>query len=149
MGAPDETVRAAMAEAATGDQTSYLRAVASLCTTRLLLPIGPADDGDLSAILLESASGPKAVIVFTGADLFGAWAPGARPVPCTLDDVAATAIETGSKAVVIDCNGEHPLVLEAELLQALAQGRRLVELAEGGFGWMFVQPDSPPEARHP
>jgi hypothetical protein len=42
-------------------------------------------------------------------------------VPCTLDDVAATAVETGSTAVLVDLPGPHPVVIERELIDELAQ----------------------------
>lgn len=148
-GAPDPSLRAVLAEAyADGD--AYLRAVAALCGGRLLLPIVATGDehgdgpdpnrhAEMAAVLMESASGAKGVVVFTGVDLFSAWRPDARPVPCTLDDVAATAVETKSSAIVIDVNGPNPLVIEGDLITQLAAGRRLVALDDGGFGWLSVQ----------
>ena len=147
-GAPDPAVRAILADADSGG-SAYPRAVAALCTSRLLLPIVATGDegGDgpdptrhaaMAAVLLESAAGQRGVVVFTGIDLFSAWRPDARPVPCTLDDVAATAVETGSAAIVVDINGPHPLVIEGDLIAQFAAGRRLVELKDGGFGWLSV-----------
>lgn len=136
-GAPDPAVREALAAAASGEREAYLHAVAALCTTRLLLPIGPAQDGDLAAILLASPQGRRAVVVFTGADLFAGWAKDARPVPCTLDDVAATAVETGAEAILVDPGAGHAVALEGEVVRHLAAGRRLVALRDGGWGWMF------------
>jgi hypothetical protein len=135
-GAPDPQVRAALAAAHAGD-TAYARAIAELCTARLLLPI-VAEGDETSAVLLESASGGKAVLVFTGLDTLAAWRPDARPVPCTLDDVAATVLEVHGAAIVIDVEGPFPLVIEGPLVDELARGRRLVELPDGGFGWMFL-----------
>ncbi|WP_454229196.1 SseB family protein [Propioniciclava flava] len=127
---------------------SYPRAIAALCTARLLLPIvaagdesgdGPDPDrvAEMAAVLVRSESGDTAVPVFTGLDALTVWKADARPVPCTLDDVAATAVETSSTAILIDLPGPHPVVIERELIDQLAQGRRLVELPDGGFGWMF------------
>ncbi|QIK73203.1 SseB family protein [Propioniciclava coleopterorum] len=151
-GEPDPALRAILARAYDGEQ-NYPRAVAALCTARLLLPIvaegdegGDAPDPDrhaeMAAVLVRSAAGDTAVPVFTGLDALTSWNPKARPVPCTLDDVAATAIQTGSMAVLIDLPGPHPLVIERGLIDELAQGRRLVELPDGGFGWMFRDPDA-------
>ena len=154
-GDPDPQLRAVLAQAYAGEQ-NYPRAVAALCTARLLLPIvadgdeggeGPDPDrhAEMAAVLVRSAAGATAVPVFTGLDALTAWKPDARPVPCTLDDVAATAVETGSTAVLIDLPGPHPVVIERGLIDELAQGRRLVELPDGGFGWMFAQPEAGPE----
>lgn len=150
-GAPDPALRAVLAQAYAGGD-AYLRAVAALCVGRLLLPIvatgdeHAASDGpdpnrhaEMAAVLMESASGQKGVVVFTGFDLFSAWRADARPVPCTLDDVAATAVETNSSAIVVDINGPTPFVIEGELIAELAAGRRLVELEGGGFGWLYVE----------
>lgn len=149
-GEPDPALRSLMASAYESD-ISYLRAVVALCVGRFLLPIvatgddssdGPDPDrhAETAAVLLESAVGQKGVVVFTGIDLMQQWDPKARPVPCTIDDVAATAVETDSQAVVIDVTGESPLVLERELIDQLAQGRRLVELDTGEFAWVSLAP---------
>ncbi len=160
-GDPDPALRAILAAAYDGEQ-NYPRAIAALCTARLLLPIvadgdeggdGPDPDrhAEMAAVLVRSAAGDTAVPVFTGLDALTSWKPDARPVPCTLDDVAATAVETGSMAVLVDLPGPHPLVIERGLIDELAQGRRLVELPDGGFGWMFRTPadgaDDPRDAQ--
>lgn len=136
-GDPDPEVRAALAAAYDAPQVGYLRAVAALGVARLLLPIAAAPDGDMSAVLVQAADGSRAVLAFTGLDSLTSWDPAARPVPCTLDDVAATAVETAAKAVLVDLDGPHPLVIEPALLRELARGRRLVELDEGEFGWLY------------
>ena len=160
-GEPDPVVRAALAAAYDGEG-AYARAVAALCTARLILPTVEAPpDAELggskrvgaddhppedpapgppskAAVLLRSASGDKAVCVFTGADALHGWRGDARPVRCTLDDVAATVRETASRVIVVDVAGPHPLVIERPLIDELARGRRLVELPDGGFGWLWV-----------
>lgn len=147
-GEADPALRAVLARAYSGG-TYYPQAVAALCTARLLLPIvaagdesgqGPNPDrhAEMAAVLIESDAGARAVPVFTGLDAMTAWKPDARPVPCTLDDVAATALETDAEAIVVDLPGPHPLVLERGLIAELAQGHRLVELPDGGFGWLYV-----------
>lgn len=150
-GDPDPSLRAVLAVAYQGDD-NYQRAIAALCTARLLLPIvSTGDDGEdapepvrrteLAAVLVRSDAGATAVPVFTGLDALTAWRPDARPVPCTLDDVAATAIETDSMAILIDLPGPCPVVIERGLIEELAKGRRLVELPDG-FGWLFRNPDA-------
>lgn len=152
-GEADPLVRAAIADAATDPPTSYLRAVAALCATRLLLPVvasgddsmdGPDPDrhADLAAVSIQAADGRKALLAFTGIDALVAWEPRARPVPATLDDVAATVLETGDDALLVDSAGPVPFVIGDDLIAQLAQGRRLVELEDGGFGWAYLDPSA-------
>jgi hypothetical protein len=151
-GEPDAALRDLLALA---DQSreDYLRAAAALCTARLLLPVVAAgDDGgsgpdpsrhaELSAPMLTTPDGRTGLPVFTGLDALTAWHPGARPVPCRLDEVAATAVETAAAAVLVDLAGPSPLVLEADLLTEFARGRRLVALPGGEWGWLFADADS-------
>lgn len=164
-GDADPAVRAALAAAYSGGN-SYASAVAALCTARLILPTAPApddaepgasegqDDGHehghtppghvpMAAVLMKAASGDKAVVAFTGYDAMNAWGENLHPVRCTLDDVAATCAETHSNVILIDPQGPHPLVIEQQLIDELAQGHRLVELPDGSFGWMYLAPDAP------
>lgn len=168
-GEADPEVRVALASAYEGED-AYARAIAVLCTARLILPTVPAppdaepglskaaedhehpgerpESGDsatsspghpeMAAVLLRSASGDRGVCVFTGYDSLHAWRADAHPVRCTLDDVAATVHETGSSAIVVDVAGPHPLVIEGVVVDELARGRRIVELPEGGFAWMWL-----------
>ncbi len=153
-GDPDPEVRALLAVAG-GSRDEYLRAVAGLCTARFLLPIvAVGDDGgdvpdperhaEMRAVLLTTGDGTTGLPVFTGLDALTAWKPDARPVPCRLDEVAATAVEAGAVAVLVDVAGPSPLVIEDGLVAELADARRLVELDGGGWGWLFSPPDSSP-----
>jgi hypothetical protein len=148
-GEADPTVRALIAEASSDLPTSYLRAVAALCGARLLLPVVVSGDdsmdgpdphrhAELAAVSIQAADGRKALLAFTGIDALVAWEPRARPVPATLDDVAATVVETGDDALLVDSAGPVPFVIGDDLIAQLAQGRRLVELEDGGFGWAFL-----------
>ncbi|MCL4721694.1 MAG: SseB family protein, partial [Gammaproteobacteria bacterium] len=151
-GEPDPVVRELLAKANAG-RDEYLRAVAALCTARFLLPIvALGEDGGagpdpgrqvaLRAVQLATPDGHTGMPVFTGLDAFTAWKPEARPVPCRLDEVAVTAAEQGSTAILVDLAGPHPLVIEAGLIAELARGRRLVELPDGGWGWLYAASDS-------
>jgi hypothetical protein len=156
-GEPDPEVRALLAEA--GERDGYLRAVAALCTARFLLPVvalgddsgdGPDPDrhAELQAVHLKAADGRVALAAFTGLDALAAWRPDARPVPCRLDEVAEAAVQQDAVAILVDIAGPSPLVIEGELLAQLAARRRLVELPDGGWGWLFGVPadgDSLPE----
>jgi len=146
-GEPDPQVRAALM-AAQQDDDAYLDAVVALCTARLLLPIvasgdeagdGPDPDrhAEMAAVLVENPAGERALLAFTGVDALQAWNPTARPVPCTLDDLAATVVETGAAVLLLDGAGPTPFVLGGDLIDALGRGQRLVRLPDGGFGWMY------------
>ncbi|MGJ6981244.1 SseB family protein [Aestuariimicrobium soli] len=159
-GRPDPLVRARLAEA--DGQTGYLRAVAALGGARLLLPVvstgdesslpggptGPDPDrqAEMGAVTLVHPEGGRALIAFSGLDSLEVWAAAAgqgngraRPVPCTLDDLAATVAEAGAEVLVVDPAGPHPLTVLDDLVAELASGRRLVELSDGGFGWAQVE----------
>ncbi|MGD8214902.1 SseB family protein [Aestuariimicrobium sp. Y1814] len=150
-GEADPAVRAALARAEVPDpRTGYLRAVVALGGARLLMPIaasgdetmdGPDPDrhAELAAVSVRNAAGEEALLAFTGLDSMNAWQSGARPVPGDLSEVAATAAETGCQLLLVDAAGPAPLLVGADLVSELAQGRRLVELDDGGFGWMFAQ----------
>ena len=153
-GEPDPEVRALLAVAGRS-RDDYLRAVAALCTARFLLPIvAIGDDGgdgpdperhaEMRAVLLTTGDGSTGLPVFTGLDALTAWKPDARPVPCRLDEIAATALEAGAVAVLVDLAGPSPVVIEDGLVAELAGARRLVELDGGGWGWLFSPPDSSP-----
>lgn len=139
-----------LAQAAQGvDPANYLRAVAALCTARLLVPVvatatrlgetvgGLMSDkeAEMSVVLLQAADGRRAILAFSGLDALQAWNPRARPVPVTLDLAAQTARSEDVATLLIDVAGPHPLVVDGEVLDELALGHRLVETAAGEFGW--------------
>lgn len=146
-GEPDPRVRQAIAQGQ--DQTGYLRALAALCTSRLLMPIVASGDesmagpdaqrhAEMAAVKLTGASGEQALLAFTGIDSLTAWQGDACPVPCTLDDLAATVGESGASHLLLDVAGPVPYAIGPELVAELAQGHRLVEVSPGEFGWMFL-----------
>lgn len=152
-GLADPAVRRALAAALTdADATAYLRAVAALCTTRLLVPVvatttrlgetvgGLTGDkeAEMSVVMLQAADGRRALLGFTGLDALQAWQADARPVPVTLDRAAQTAQAEGVAALLVDFAGPHPLVVDGEVLASLAAGRRVVETEPGAFGWLVV-----------
>lgn len=152
-GVADPATRRALAAALSGsDPAAYLRAVAVLCTDRLLVPVvatatrlgetvgGLASDkeAEMSVVMLQAADGRRALLGFTGLDALQAWRADARPVAVTLDKAAQTAQAEGVAALLVDVAGPHPLVVDGEVLTALAAGRRLVETAPGEFGWLVA-----------
>lgn len=148
--------RRALAAAVTAtDPAGYLRAVAALCVDRVLVPVvatatrvgagavGLASDkeAEMSLVMLHSADGRRALLAFTGLDALQAWRPDARPVPVTLDRAAETARAEDVSALLVDVAGPHPLVIDGEVLDALAVGHRLVETGPGEFGWAVPVPE--------
>ncbi len=148
-GHADPVVRARLAAAAGGEPDAYLRAVAGLCTVRLLVPVvatataagrtvaGLTSDkeADMAVVLLQTPDGRRAMVAFTGMDSLTAWNAQARPVPVTLDVAAGSARQEDAEALLIDLGGPHPLALDGAVLAQLAAGHRLVELPGGQFGW--------------
>ncbi len=146
--------RAALA-AADGTVPGYLRAVAALGGERLLAPVvatatrggqtvgGLTTDkeAEMAVVFLQAADGRRAAVCFTGLDALQQWQPDARPVPVTLDLMAATTLREGAVALLVDPAGPASLVIEQEILTELAAGRRLVALDDGGFGWLAAAPD--------
>lgn len=160
-----ETRRALAAAVAVPDPSGYLRAVAALCEDRLLVPVvatatrtgtgtGAAGlvsdkEAEMSVVMLQAADGRRALLVFTGLDALQAWQADARPVPVTLDRAAQTAGAEDVRALLVDFAGPHPLVIDGEVLQALAAGHRLVETEPDQFGWVVPVPASAPEGTGP
>jgi type III secretion system (T3SS) SseB-like protein len=135
--------------------TAYLKAVVALCTDRLLVPVvatatrmGETTSGltsdkeaEMAVVMLRTPDSRQAMVAFTGLDSLAAWQPAARPVPITIDRLAATARDEGATAVLVDVAGPAALVIEGEVLEALAAGHRLVETTDGGFGWAVPAPE--------
>ena len=155
-GLADPAARRALAAAVRDPgTTTYLRAVAALCTTRVLVPVvatatrvgttagGLSSDkeADMAVVMLETPDGRKALLGFTGLDAMKAWRRDARPVPVTLDLAARTALAEQVDTVLVDVAGPHPLAIDGEVLDALAVGHRLVEVGPEEFGWAVVVAD--------
>jgi SseB protein N-terminal domain len=146
-----ETRRLMAAAVAEATPLAYLRAIAALCGDRLLVPVvatatrfgetvaGLASDkeAEMSVVTLQARDGRRALLAFTGLDALQSWQSDARPVPVTIDRAAQTARNEDLTAVLIDVAGPHPLVIEGDVLGELASGHRLVELADGEFGWII------------
>lgn len=145
-GAPDPHLRGLIA-AATADQRAYLRCCAGLGLARLLLPVVPQESSEPDihdepgTPLVVFPDGRRALMTFTGLDSLQAWQADARPVQCTIDEVARTAQQWeadggGAVTVVVDPAGPVALELVPQVVTALAAGQRLVELEDGQFGWL-------------
>jgi len=152
------TTREALAVASNpSSPIDYLRAVTALCADRVLVPVvatatraGQTKGGlvgdkeaEMSVVLLQTRDGRRAMLAFTGMDSLRLWDPTARPVPVTLDLAAQSAQSDGAAALLVDFAGPHALVIEGEVLFELARGHRLLEVADGQFGWAIPQAEQP------
>ena len=152
-GAPDPITRDALARV--GDTTSYIRAIVALCTSRLLLPIVASGDetdqpdpdrhAEMAAVTLTD-DGVTYLLAFTGYDSLKAWQADARPVPCLLDELAATVEPSGATQLLIDVAGPTPFVLAGEALAHLADGLARVEFEGEDFAWVRYADVEDPEA---
>ena len=148
-GAVDPGLAAAL-EQYDGGAPAYPRVLAALTGARLLVPVvavlgevevgedGLARDktSDMAAVLLTGADGRMALLAFTSTDTLARWDPQARPVPVAAHLAAATAVQEGAHAVVVDVAGPATFVVEGEDLHRVARGWRPVRLADGGWGWL-------------
>lgn len=142
-GEADEITRRAIAGAR--DHTGYIRALVALCTSRLLLPVVASGDetmhqdpdrhAELAAVTLTDGE-DTVLLAFTGLDSMEAWQTGARPVLCTLDELAASVEPAGANQLLIDVAGPVPFVIAGEALGLLADGFRAVEFEGEGFAWV-------------
>ncbi len=148
-GSADLGLAAALAAHATG-QASYAEALAALPGARLLVPVvallGEVETGadglardkssDMAAVLLTGGDGRLALLAFTDLAALAAWDPQARPVPVAAPLAAATAVQEGAAALVVDVAGPHQLVVGGDDLHRIAAGWRPVRLEDGGWGWL-------------
>ncbi|GAB4004498.1 SseB family protein [Nocardioides ultimimeridianus] len=150
-GAADPALTAAL-RAYAEDPAGYPQVLAALADARLLVPVvavlgevevgedGLARDktSDMAAVLLTGADGRMALIAFTDTASLTAWDPAARPVPVAAHLAAATAVQEGAAALVIDVAGPVQLALEGDDLHRIAAGWRPVRLPDGAWGWLGV-----------
>lgn len=133
----------------------YPAVLAALAGCRLLVPVvallgeveydaaGLAHDksSDMATVLLTAPDGRRALLAFSGTNAMRAWDPDARPVPVATPLAAATAVQEGADALLLDVGSGHQLAVTGDDLRRLAAGWRPVRLADGGWAWLG---DSPP-----
>jgi hypothetical protein len=137
-----------------GDAERYPEALAVLAGCRLLVPVvallgeveyddsGLARDksSDMATVLLTGADGRRALLAFSGTDAMRAWDPDARPVPVAAHLAAATAVQEGADALVVDVASGHVFSVAGDDLHRLAAGWRPVRLSGGGWAWALIDP---------
>ena len=147
-GSGDAELRAALAAYAV-DPGRQVDVLTALPHARLLVPVvavlGEVDvdesglahekTSDMATALLTGRDGRQALLAFTGLDSLATWREDARPVPVTTAVAAASAIQAGADALLLDVAGPTTYAVEGEVLEALARGWTPVET---GRGWAWV-----------
>jgi hypothetical protein len=148
-GSASAAVTAALASYGADPVAGYPQAVAALQDSRVLVPVvallgevevdehGHAHEktSDMAAVLITGRDGRTALLSFTSTASLQAWNPEARPVPVPLAQAAASAVQDGADALLIDLAGPVMLAVEGEDLRALAGGQRLQRVGED-WGWV-------------
>lgn len=146
---------ASVLERHAGGAAPYPEVLAVLSGARLLVPVVAllgevehGDDGlardkssDMAAVLLTGADGRTALLAFTSTDHLAVWDASARPVPVACSLAAATAVQEGAAALVVDVAGPRRFVVEGDDLRRLAAGWRPVRLDDGGWAWLGTTPE--------
>ncbi|NYI47171.1 hypothetical protein BJ993_004251 [Nocardioides aromaticivorans] len=155
----DGSADAALAAALKGydaGTTSYPEVLGMLAGARLLVPVvallGEVETGpdgwardkssDMAAVLLTGADGRLALLAFSDLAALAAWDPAARPVPVAAHLAAATAVQEGAHALVVDVAGPHRFVLADDDLHRVAAGWRPVRLEDGAWAWLGAAGDA-------
>jgi len=133
-----------------GDRLPYPAVLAALADARLLVPVvallgevayddaGLAHDksSDMATVLLTGPDGRRALLAFSGTAAMRAWDPDARPVPVAAQLAAATAVQEGADALVVDVGSAQSLTVAGADLERLAAGWRPVQTEDGGWAWL-------------
>lgn len=149
-GTEDLHLAAALA-AYRADPGEYLAALAVLQDTRVLVPViavlgeveydenGLAHDktSDMATVLITGRDGRKALLAFTSMTALQTWNPESRPVPVVVSQAAASAIQDGADALLVDVAGPVMFAIEGEDLRSLAAGHQLRQLDDG---WAWTRP---------
>lgn len=142
-GAPDPEVRARLAVAGAG-VAGRVAALEALIGARLLVPVvavlgdvevdaqGLSHDksSEMAAVLLTGNDGRRALLAFTGMDALLTWRADARPVPVTAQVAAASAVQEGASALLVDVAGPTAYAVEGDDLAAVARGWVLARVGD-------------------
>ncbi|MEY4347960.1 MAG: hypothetical protein RIS43_379 [Actinomycetota bacterium] len=114
----------------TDNSDSMNHLIELLISIRVLVPVvaeiderdenGADKSSHMSSVLFQSADGRVGLPVFTCVETLNHWNPEARPVPRSLRDVAASAIQEKYNAVLIDMASSHRFALQGINLARVA-----------------------------
>lgn len=137
-GSADPDLAAALAHRAAGSG-SVANVVAALHGRRLMVPLmavldsldepsaaqpaGPGEkDSHMATVSLVGSDGRRGLLAFTSVAAMAGWGPAARGIPASAQRVAASALDEGADAVLLDVAGPNPFALEGPALRAVAAG---------------------------
>lgn len=149
-GSADPAVAAALAAYAS-DRSRYADALAAVLGSRVLVPVvallgevETGDDGlarekdsDMATVLLTGRDGRTGLLAFTSLDALRAWDPQARPVPVPARTAAASAVQEGADALLLDLAGPAMLTVQGDDLRRAAAGWTL---ARAGADVVWIRP---------
>lgn len=150
-GSAPATVVAGLAAYAADPILGRYRAIAALQAARVLVPVvailgevdydehGHAHDksSDMATVLTTAPDGRTGMLAFTSLATMAAWDPQARPVATTVQTAAASGLQDGAAALVVDLAGPHQLVIDGDELTYVAEGLRLIQV-DGGWAWARI-----------
>jgi hypothetical protein len=134
-GTADPALGAALAGFAR-DPAAEPAVIAALPAARLLIPVvavlGEAETGpdglrrekssDMAVLTLALPDGRRALPVFTATAALARWRPDARPVPVTMHQALAAAVQEGAGSLLLDVAGPVTYELAGAALRAVAGG---------------------------
>ena len=151
-GAADPALAAALASYGDAPDAAdgYPAVLAALAGARVLVPVvavlgevehderGLARDktSDMATVLLTGADGRLALLAFSSTASLARWDPQARPVPVAAALAAATAVQEGAAALLVDVAGPQRFVVDDTDVHRLAAGWRPARLPDGGWAWL-------------
>jgi hypothetical protein len=130
------------------DPAAYLPTLAVLQGSRVLVPVlavlgeveyddqGLAHDktSDMATVLLTGRDGRTGLLAFTSMVALQTWNPDSRPVPVPVSQAAASAVQDGADALLVDLAGPVLFAIEGEDLRSLAAGQ-VLRRVDDGWGW--------------
>lgn len=126
--------------------------LAALQASRVLVPVvailgeveyderGHAHDksSDMATVLTTAPDGRTGMLAFTSMETMAAWDPEARPVASSLQIAAASGIQDGASALVLDLAGPHQIVIDGDELGYVADGLRLIRV-DDAWAWARIE----------
>ncbi|GAB2769737.1 hypothetical protein GCM10027020_23840 [Nocardioides salsibiostraticola] len=85
---------------------------------------------DMATVLLTGADGRQALLAFTSLETMAAWDAEVRPVPVTAQVAAASAVQEGAAALLIDVAGPVQVVVAGDDLTGFAEGWSLQRVGD-------------------
>jgi hypothetical protein len=139
------------------DPTGYRETLLVLQDARLLVPVvavlgevevGPDSlprdkSSEMATVLMTGRSGRRALMAFTCTESMRRWRSDGRPVAVSVRQAAQAALQDGAEALLVDVAGPVMFVVGRHDVEALAEGFRLVRMADRLTWARAVAPEQP------